>query len=551
MSRGHAGVLALLGRLDAWGQRHPRAAAALPWLVSVGAALAGWIALVARSGRWPTGDGPHVLGTAMTFALGLRAGELVSTAACWWSMLEPHPPGAYLPATAVYTAVGTAWPWGHLLASALVLALCADGVRRLGGGPVGALALAASPLVWSQAEAHGLDLWAAACVVQATSHLVASRRLASPGHAAAWGAWTGAALMVKYTAPLFLVLPGVVGVAWAVRRRRWVSLAAAAVAGLVVAAPWYAGHASDVLRYVMASRDPSNQMMALHTPLVHEAWYAAGRLSWYPAAALDAWGWPGAAALAAALLAWRRRPGGPRGTVLVLGAAALGGWLLLSQQMARQDRYLLPLFPLVAALAGSSRLRGLAAPVMAVALACSAGVYARWTEVPAVRDYDHDLARAGRGWPWPQEAYRPTSLDPARFDLDGVVARLASRHDGGPLAVLVDDGIDGPGFGLVLQRVRAAGHRWRLSSVVLMNPWGGPRDPVEASVLHGTCDDGHPAEEVGALLVIARPGDGPKEAWARGWGGVELERWGLPGGWEARLLGRGAAGPASGGGVSP
>jgi hypothetical protein len=65
---------------------------------------------------------------------------------------------------------------------------------------------------------------------------------------------------------------------------------------------------------------------------------------------------------------------------------------------------------------------------------------------------------------------------------------------------------------------------------------------VRASVLYGTCDDGRPADEVNTVLVIQRPGDGPKETWVRQWGGTELDRWPLPDGFEARIV-TGGGGP--------
>ena len=518
--------------------RHPRGASLFTRAVLPALVLALWMGIVARSGRWPSGDGPHVLGTSMSLALSLRELDIAGTLACGWSLLEPHPPGAYLPATLGYLVTGTGWRYGHLLVAGVLLWLCWDGVRRLGGGAVGALFLASTPLLWVQAESYGLDLLAAACVVQAVSHLVASQHLTKSQHAAGWGAWTGAALMVKYTAPMFLVAPGVLALWWAVRGRQFRPLAWGLAALVLVAGPWYATHLSPFLEYVRYSGDAGNEMMALHTPLVHGAWWSADRWLWYPAAAVDCWGWPGLAALALAVLAWRRRASVPPGFWPAILAAGVVGWLMLTQQMARQDRYLLSLFPLLAAVIGTSRIRGFLVPVAVIALYGTTALFSAWRDVPPIRDYGHELSTAGQDWPWPQEAYQPTSLHPQTWLVDDGLRRLRAAHgrDDGAIGVLVDDSISGPGFGTILSRTAALGFRWKLSSVILMDPWSWHGEPVRTTVLDGTCADAdRAAGEFETLFVVLQPGDAMKEAYLTEQGLSLLESWPIPGGWEGRV----------------
>ena len=527
-----------LGLYDGWAIRHPRGARLFTRLALPALPLALWIAVVARSGRWPSGDGPHVLGTSMSLALSFRQLDVAGTLACWWSLLEPHPPGAYLPATLGYLVAGTAWHHGHLLVAAVLLWLCWDGVRRLGGGSVGALFLACTPLLWVQAESYGLDLLAAACVVQAVSHLVASRRLSVTGHAVGWGAWTGAALMVKYTAPMFLVAPGVLALWWGLRGRQVRPLAWGLAALVLVAGPWYATHLAPFLEYVRYSGDAGNEMMALHTPLVHQAWWSADRWLWYPAAAIDCWGWPGLLALVLGTLAWRRRASVPRGFWPAILAAGVVGWLMLSQQMARQDRYLLSLFPLLAAVIGTSRIRGFLAPVALITLYGTAALFFTWRDVPPTRDYGHALAGAGQEWPWPQEAYQPTSLHPQAWEIDQGLRRLRDAHgrDDGPIGVLVDDSISGPGFGTILSRSSALGFRWQLNSVILLDPWNWRGGPVRTTVLYGTCaDPAREADEFETLFVVLRPDDAMKAAYLASSGRSLVDQWSIPGGWEGRI----------------
>lgn len=471
--------------------------------------LAIWAALVVRSGRWPSGDGPHVLGAAMRLAADLRAGELAHFWRCLLTLLAPHPPGAYLPATLAYLVLGPG-RWAHLLASAALLGLCLDGIRRLGGGWVGALWLAAPALIWAQAELGGVDLVAAAAVTQALSHLAVSDRLRQRRSALLWGAWMGLGFLSKYTFPMFLWAPCLLAGVWVLREQRWPRLLEAVLAFLVVAGPWYAWRYEDVLAYVSASSAPDPFLVASRD-LARGPWYTWENASWYPAALLDALGWPAALALGVAVASRRRREAPADARWLGLLAVG-GGWLVLAQLTQRQDRYLLPAIPLLAAVAGGGRLRLWSAPLAAVGLVATALVFGAPDAAPANRDYAHDIGKAGRGWPSPAEAYRPVSQDPAPWDIDGVIGDLGRLHGrtDGTVGLLLDDGRGAPGMGLYLFRAVCLGYRWDLATVAVSGEGAQRRSMVFVGPF---ATEDWPDRDFDALYAAFAPGDVAREAW--------------------------------------
>jgi hypothetical protein len=334
---------------------------------------------------------------------------------------------------------------------------------------------------------------------------------------------------------MFLWLPCLLTGVVVVRHGRWKSLAAAIAAFCVVALPWWATHAAGVVGYLGASTD-ADFALATNENMVETPWTDLENLSWYPAALVDAVGWPGAVALAVGALAWPRHgdaKGWSRWAIPL--AAAAGGWLLLTMQVQRQDRYLIPLLPLLAALGGSSRARWLLGAVGSVGAYGAAAVYLSWSEVPASRAYEHDLNSAGASWPWVHESYQPTSMDPGPWLLDESLLKLRELHgsDEGTVGFLLDDGDGAPGFGLVLSRVAALGYRWHVATVMPMNR---PNGSIEGAIFVGpfTTDD-WPSRDFKALLAIFRPGDQLRERWIEHVGLTETDRFPLPGDKEGRL----------------
>lgn len=497
--------------------------------------LAAWGAAIGQTGRWPGGDGPHLLGASMRLAQLFRAGELGELVRSVFTLVGPHPPGAYLPGTLAYTVLGSTVAHAHLVAGAGVLLVVWDAIRRLGGGVVGALVLAATPLVWLQAEAHGADLLAAACVAQALSWLVVSDRLESRRSAAFWGAWMGAAFLAKYTAPLFLWAPCLLAGVWVVQHRRWGQLGRAVAAFTAVAGLWYALRFSAIRGYLAASTGGDGAVLTNKAVLVGP-WWSWERLSWYPATLVDAWGWLGAGALLVCVASGARRRGADWPSLSVPLAGIAGGLLLLCMQGQRQDRYLLPALPLAAALVGSSRVRWGVAPVFAVGAYGAAATFVVDRPAPGARAYEHNWRDAGEDWPWVDEAYRPVSLDPAPWLLDEGIAALRRVHgsDDGTVGFLLDERDGAPTSGLVFSRVAAAGLRWNVATAAVMDRRGG--SPPEAAVFVGPfATETWPSRSFTTLLAIVDPTDHRREAWLRHTQMRQAEAWTLPHGREGRI----------------
>ncbi|MFH1465146.1 MAG: hypothetical protein ABIO70_12240 [Pseudomonadota bacterium] len=530
----------LLARYDAW-VATPRARRALDLSLRAACIIPPlvWLWLVAPRGRQLSGDAPHLMGIALRLAGMIRHGEGLDAARAAWTLLAPQPPGAYLPGVLAYLALPPDSGNGVLLAGVLGLGLVLDGVRRLGGGWVGLSFVAGAGVLWPQAEQYGVDLLAAACVVQSVSHLVASEGLARRGHAAGWGAWMGAAFMVKYSAPFFLVGPCLVAGIAVLRHRRWAALGLAIAAFALVAGPWYGGHLREVLSYGLWSSDAGNELMSQRAQIFREPYLSAARLVWYPTRALEVWGWLGL--LAAALgLAWPA-PRMPRTARWVLGAALLLAWLLLTAQLNRQARYLLPAVPLLAALVGSSRLRWLFAPVGLMSLWCLYVVFG----TPRGADYACDPDATGPqpvlGWPWPRGAACPQDGHADYAWVDDAVKRLAthSGEDAGAVGLLIPEGLPGVSPGEILYRSAVQGRRWSVASPLVVRPgeWAGGAVRFEVYVAPFATET-WPSRDFATLLAVVPVQPGVYQAWMAQQGYEPLERWPFEEGWEGLIAQR-------------
>lgn len=505
------------------------------WAAGVTAGLIVWWALVVRADRWPSGDGPHVLGASMRLALDLRAGDFEAFVNHASTLLAPHPPGAYLPWTLAYALLGTG-RHAHLLASAALLGLCLDAIRRLGSGLSGALWLAAPALLWIAAEGGSVDLVGAACASQALSWLAVSDRLKRTGPASAWGGWMALGFLSKYTFPMFLWAPCLLAGIWVIREKQWRHLGLAVIVFAVVAGPWYAGHLGAVIRYIGGSMAPDPLLVAARD-LASGPWYAWANITWYPAALLDAWGWVGVLGLGVGLFGARRREAPWEARALVL-AAVLGAWFALGQSVQRQDRYMLPAIPLLAAVAGASRRERWFVPVAGVGLLATAWRFGAAEDAPSNRNYGHDIARAGRSWPWPAEAYSPVSQDPRPWRVEEAIAGLRARHgrDDGTVGLLLDDGRGAPGMGVYLFCAASAGLRWDFATVSIgTDSTGRLRDMTFVGPF---ATEDWPSRDYTALYAAFEPGDPTRQRWMQDQG-LDFEAtqplpWGWVGGWMRR-----------------
>ena len=201
---------------------------------------------------------------------------------------------------------------------------------------------------------------------------------------------------------------------------------------------------------------------------IEEPW-SAENVRWYPAAAVDAFGWPGVAALALGLLLpWRKSTARPGAFGIPL-LAIVGGFVVLNSQSQRQDRYLLPAIPIAAAAAGSSPIGFALAGVGAVGLYGAGAVSLATENPPANRQYTHEYETAGQSWPWTYESYLPTSQDPRVWKMSESLQKVRQYHgsDFGTVGFLLDDRSGAPGAGLILSQVGALGYRWHVATVAL------------------------------------------------------------------------------------
>ena len=506
-----------------------------------------WISQIAGTGRMPSGDGPHVLSRGMRLAQQLHELDLWTFFLCMQSLVGPHPPGAYIPSIFSYTLVGTGPEWAHLLGGGLVLWLIWDGLRRLGAGLVGALFCAGTGLVWLQAEGSGVDLVASACVIQSLSHLAKSERLTVRSNVILWGVWMGLGFLCKYTAPVFLAAPCLLAGWWVLRDKQWKQLGMAVGAFGLVAGVWYLVHFQGVQGYISQSQGSDEQTRSLMTnkALVENPW-SAEDITWYPAAFIDAWGWPGLICLLVGVACWGRRKGAPEGAWLIPLLGAGIGILVLMGQSQRQGRYLLPALPLLAALVGSCRLRWLLAPVGLVGAWCTATTFLQVEKAPPTREYSHSMATAGESWPWVATAYLPTSLSPEEWQVDYAVERLRHYHgaDTGTVGFLTDEAGGGPGSGLLLARANRAGTRWDVASISIGAPPGAGGGEIvgvphmSPFLLDGILGEEWPSRWFVVVLAIIDPEDRVRVAWLQQEGMILQESWLLPNGREGRIYTR-------------
>jgi hypothetical protein len=505
-----------------------------------------WIQAILPMARHPAGDGPHILGTATRLAQLLLDGEWETFVICFSTLLGPHPPFAYVPFT-IAEVLFSGQAWSHLAGGAILLWLCWDGIRRLGGGLVGLLWLMCAAPIWLQAENAGIDLAAGACAIQSLSHLAASQRLRSRWHALMWGAWIGAAFMTKYTAPMFLWAPCFIAGWWTVRWRRWDRLAAGIGGFCIVALPWWSTHWKQVYGYVVASGDASSGLLT-NKAIVQGPWHAYENLSWYPAATVDAIGWWGLGFILIALPFSRRARGATQRSTdrwaakrtalsspsLICASAIIGGWLFLNAQSQRQDRYILPAGPIAAALIGGSWLAIPSIPIAIWNLESTRKIYTERAITPSQREYSHEIGTAGESWPVPAKAYWPVTQDPDSWGVDTALqkTRKYQGSDHGTVGFLLEEEGGAPGYGIILRRATALGYRWHIATVMVVQPQGQKRNDSNrplASVFVGPFLYGEwPSRSFDVLLVMNKRQNKQREAYLESTGMVLVEEWKLP-----------------------
>ena len=529
------------------------------WLVA-----AAWLPLVLLLGllaasdstrNQPSGDAPHLLGTCMRLGWELRTFQLGALASDWFSLLAPHPPGAYVLPSLLYALLGPL-DCVPLLASALCLGLLWSAALRLAratgvrGSWSVALFLAAAPLLWEQAGWFGFDLAGAACVACCLAHLVASWGLQLRREALRAGVWLGAGFGVKYTFPIYLLLPCLAvgaGLLWdRLRRRpglapRLRNCGLLLLAFAVTAGPLLVARGEQIARYVLHSLFPAADKIMIDHWEMH-AKSPLGRGLFYLAALKELWGWPGLAllALGLALLAVAAARGNAaawRARGLTLCCVAGGVLLLTFVSTVQEDRYLLPalapllvvaLPPLVRRPEGAAALLVVLLPAVALMATDLLGVTARLPLPAAMAGLqDHPAAFKGRNEPATMALSRWGSypLSAARYqsrpilswtiNIDRVLRRAAAQDPRRKRRVgLLARELGVPDLGLFLLRSEQLDQHWHFVVVKLVGPQGGAGGQ---RVLHfqGPFFDGGPAT-FPLIIAVHRQGDAAAQAYLKG-----------------------------------
>ena len=92
-------------------------------------------------------------------------------------------------------------------------------------------------------------------------------------------------------------------------------------------------------------------------------------------------------------------------------SSILGGWIMLNAQKQRQDRYVIPAYPIMSAgLAMAPGLVTIAAiPFVWKVTRENIRIFNSNAPAPAQRDYSHDVDSPAASYPIPHEAYWPIS----------------------------------------------------------------------------------------------------------------------------------------------
>ena len=224
-----------------------------------------WIAVTALNLRWlslnarpPHWDEANHLANSITYLALLSPGHLGE----WLTTYTYYPPFAYWVADLFYAWSGRTDVWVAVLSQSVFLAILigsAYGIgRQLWGtrtGLLAALFVATAPMLVSGFKDFMLDAPLAAMAALALYLLIRSREFRVPWASLLFGIVCGLGMLTKWTFVFALVVPALAAAALAlvdaVRRRSPVRLAPLAGAFgllLLIAAPWYIGNLSSLLR---------------------------------------------------------------------------------------------------------------------------------------------------------------------------------------------------------------------------------------------------------------------------------------------------------------
>jgi len=357
----------------------PRPPPSAPAAVAIGIAAL-FIALtcwwLSRNRALPYGDaGFHIL-TALEFHDFIAEGKWTEPFMVNTAVNNVYPPLTSLTgALAMFVggrSVAAPIVAQNLIYVPLLAVACYRIGRRAYGELAGCLAVAfalGAPLIAEQFHVFMLDAPLTALVAGTVWLVLESERFERLPIAAAAGALAGLGLMTKHTFPLYaagFVLIVLLRGGWRNPRGLAVFLAA----GLLLAAPWYVGHASELRTVLQDAGHESNV-----PPLARPALLSTANLTWYfwalanglLFAPLLAFAAIGTARTAAAAVRDRARGGL---AVDLLGGLAFG-YAAITVMPHKDVRYAMPLLAFFAVL-GTGWIAGLARRPRTVAIAALA-----------------------------------------------------------------------------------------------------------------------------------------------------------------------------------
>ena len=344
----------------------------------------------------------------------------------------------------------------------------------------------------------------------------------------------GVGFMTKYTAPMFMWAPCLVAGYWILKRGLWRRLGLSLIGFLIVAGPWWSTHLPNVIGYVSASSNAASGLLT-NKNIIQGSWYDMENISWYPAALLNAYGTHFIPLLLLAPLIRLRN----FHSSLIMALSFMGGWIFLNAQGQRQDRYIVPALPVVAASIGSSVL---ALPSLYYAIPTikeTHRIYTRPLKAPPQREYTHQIENAGKSWPTPTKAYWPVSLDTDAWGVDEAL-RKTRQYQGsnyGTVGFLLEEEGGAPGFGAILRRATQLGYRWHIATVMVVRPSQNrtANQPL-ASIFVGPFTFGTwPSRDFNVLLIMAKRPDPQREKWLQSIDMKKVEQWELPKGRTATI----------------
>lgn len=497
-----------------------------------------------RSTRFPAADGPHMLSQAWRLSNMLHEGRVWESILAISTLSAPHPPFAYVPMILLIflglplRAVVAGWDVLWLLA---LWQGCVNLCRSSVAGGLAFVVGSTAALTWWSADQAGFDLPAAATIVQALGWMVASDGFVKRRESVWFGIWLGAAFLTKYSTPMILVLPVLIGGLPGLRQPK--NLFLAVVAWAVVALPWLVGNQHAVLDYVSSALNPPvapGNFPEQRTLLDRFAGEGQGM---FIAVLKDTLGWPVLGLLAIGALGLRRR-------VPLLGVVS--GLLFLGAMNSREGRYALPLVFLLAAAATPPARWGWQPVVMLLAVLAPGwkGVVSSYEasgdETPSRRSLRHHISSLSTLSPWPQlvSNFSPIAEHPELWKVNEVFTTAQAHLKEPVLGLLLDTMLEAP-TEAVYQLVGEQGHFGiDLLSVHVMDSPEGLRTDAYRGPL--SVQDNAPPPAPGNLrrepstvrvfYVVTHASRPLGLRWLAETPHTELAQWDLPAGYRGQLI---------------